>query len=130
MKVQKICLNCGTVFQVSEFKAKRRERKLNFKMSDEAVSLATLKQTIQKCPEIHPLPLEMQNFVRGNDVGDYKRFYDEVKEWKKDVVVCIEKLQKQLQKVAKGKFCQDCHEHGRIQACHFCLYEILGEDKR
>ena len=67
-------------------------------MSENAVSLATLKQTIQKCPEIHPLPLEMQNFVRGNDVGDYKRFYDEVKEWKKDVVVCVEKLQKQQER--------------------------------
>ena len=99
---------------------------MNSKMSEEAVSLATLKQTIQKRPKWDKRRLAwcIGNICYVGSQGD-----ERVEKWLKEVEVCVEKLQKQLQKVAKDKFCQDCHEHGTIQACHFCLYEILGEEK-
>ena len=95
-------------------------------MSEEAVSLATLKQTIQKM-------FESLQIVKLDGNPEYEQLHRDILKWKRkskiEVLTCVEKLQKQLQKVAKDKFCQDCHEHGRIQACHFCLYEILGEEK-
>ena len=123
-------------------------------MSEEAVSLATLKQTIQKLKEnakimcfqcekcgfidadskeeFEAMPKEHQKYLlkhRQECGGRFLPFKVVSLEDLEEIVVCVEKLQKQLQKVAKDKFCQDCHEHGRIQACHFCLYEILGEEK-
>ena len=63
-------------------------------MSEETVSLATLKQTIQKM-------FESLQIVKLDGNPEYEQLHRDILKWKRkskiEVVACVEKLQKQLQ---------------------------------
>ena len=63
-------------------------------MNEEAVSLATLKQTIQKM-------FESLQIVKLDGNPEYEQLHRDILKWKRkskiEVVACVEKLQKQLQ---------------------------------
>ena len=112
----------GTKKELEQEIAKLKEEKVG-----KIMSLTELKQTIQKLKEnAKTIDYWLNSYTIEylQDMGSLIFIKD-----LDEIVACVDNLQKQLQKVAKDKFCQDCHEHGRIQACHFCLYEILGEEK-
>jgi len=44
-------------------------------------ALSELELHVKNRPELHPLPLLMQPMIRGDDVGDYERWYDEMRGW-------------------------------------------------
>ncbi len=54
--------------------------------------LSDLLLHVKNRPELHPLPLIMQKMVRGNDVADYSRYYDEMKAWFSELVGKTQKL--------------------------------------
>ena len=96
-------------------------------MNEEAVSLGTLKQTIQNFPMCEKCDI----FIKTQELSNHALICETARtcnacpkdKWKEEILACVEKLQKQLE----IEF--DNEDKIVKTVCHNYLKEVLSEEK-